>query len=395
MAQRCLTVLVLGTACYMLAMSTGVGWLFLFAALIWVFGLTSATLAWFSLRGLKTSRQLLKVTHAQRRNWVPGIFQEDEVVIGLIIENQGWLPKYCLKLKEYCPLEEPKQQARSFLITHLGRGSVAQLTYRAKCHRRGEFVFPCLLIESGDPFGLFTRRQEFLAPFSLLVYPATYPLDSISLRASTFREGLSQKARSGTLVCGSREYQAGDSLRRVHWYNTARWSRLMVKEFEEAAGGSLVVTFDAQHNFGEGEESTLEYSIKIAASLAQHCAARSKRFYLVPGRGLSPCSLKESLEYLARLRPGTSTNLKELLQLPQLPHPVLLIVSLADAKASGVVKQLSLRATDLIIIALAGFAAAEMSPESLLRVVAGKTARLVCGERGKFGALLKELNWLT
>ena len=47
-----------------------------------------------------------------------------------------------------------------------------------------------------------------------------------------------------------REYQDGESLRRVHWPSTARRQQLMVKELEDAPRDEVVVVLDAQAGFG-------------------------------------------------------------------------------------------------------------------------------------------------
>ena len=388
MAHRCLTILLLGATCYILAIATGIGWLYLFAALIWGLGLLSAILAWLSLQGMEVSRELLWVGSSREDSRGEGIFEDDEVEVGLNFRNQGLLPKYFCRVIEQCPLENPNQ-AKHFFFSYLGHKSACRFAYRVRCSRRGEFSFPPVLVESGDIFGFFSTRRTLPAPLSLVVYPGYYPLSG-PLTDGFTNTGHSLKVRAGTLVCGSREYQLGDPLKHVHWRNTARWSRLMVKEFEEMRAGSLIITFDARSSFGEGRESTLEYAVKIAASLAKYYATQGIKFYLLPGRGLTPSPLSDSLEFLARVKPGGITNLEELLQLARIPYPTLLIVSLADPLAPEIVERLSRRASSLTIVALAEFGSSELPLDLLFRVTSQRTTFISCPQ-GKLEETIRKI----
>jgi uncharacterized protein (DUF58 family) len=67
-----------------------------------------------------------------------------------------------------------------------------------------------------------------------------------------------------------REYYPGDSYNRIHWRSTARTGRLMVKTFEMDPTSNIWVVLDLHGEVqrGSDEESTEEYGVRIAASLA-------------------------------------------------------------------------------------------------------------------------------
>jgi uncharacterized protein (DUF58 family) len=67
-----------------------------------------------------------------------------------------------------------------------------------------------------------------------------------------------------------RDYTPGDTLRLVHWPTTAHRGRLTMKELEQEPSGDvwIVLDLDAAVQHGEGAESTLEYGIMLAASMA-------------------------------------------------------------------------------------------------------------------------------
>jgi uncharacterized protein (DUF58 family) len=73
---------------------------------------------------------------------------------------------------------------------------------------------------------------------------------------------------------GVREYNPSDGLRHIHWKSSARWGRLMVREFERHAIMSVGLLLDAQERNVSGTEhwSNLEYLVRAAASVARHVA---------------------------------------------------------------------------------------------------------------------------
>jgi uncharacterized protein (DUF58 family) len=90
-----------------------------------------------------------------------------------------------------------------------------------------------------------------------------------------------------------RAYVPGDSLNRVHWRSTARLDTLMVKTFDLEPSGDLwiVLDLDATVQAGQGEESTEEYGVILAASLADRMLRQNRAVGLVAyGTTASPDS---------------------------------------------------------------------------------------------------------
>lgn len=394
MAIRSLTILLIGAVCYVLAMATQNGWLYLFAGFTWGVGLISVLMAWSNLRNLEFTRTIIGPTGAQPGADAAGISEDDELQVGITIHNRGFIPKYYLRITEFCPLEEPGKEARAFFLTSLGPRASVRVAYPVKCYRRGEFTFGPVNVESSGPFGLFKLNREFVAPLSALVYPASHPLGQLPLSGNIWSDvGGRLKVRAGSLFCGSREYQPGDSLRHIHWRNSARCNKLMVKEFEGSSRNSLAITFDARGNLGQGKETTLEYAIKIAASAARYCSRRGMRVRLLPAQGsLLPADTSTTLimEFLARLEPGDSTNLDHLLEQPRVPDPILAIVSLADPRGPDIVQELSTKTRLLIVVALTGFAEREPS-EGVSGNPSPRNTIIIPCRRGELQAALSAL----
>ena len=114
---------------------------------------------------------------------------------------------------------------------------------------------------------------------------------------------------SGPARCRARgPFRPGDSLRRVHWAQTARYDRLIVCERQASSSSSLEVDLDADPaaHCGDGCDSSWEWSIRIAASLcrAYHrqnarvvCHVGREEIVVMQGAG----GFERFLDYLARL----------------------------------------------------------------------------------------------
>ncbi len=86
-----------------------------------------------------------------------------------------------------------------------------------------------------------------------------------------------QRRRRGALErefrdAGVRNYLPGDSLRRIHWHASAHFDMLIVRQLEASASGDWWIFIDLEDRVqaGKSRDSTLEFSIVLAASLAMH-----------------------------------------------------------------------------------------------------------------------------
>jgi uncharacterized protein (DUF58 family) len=82
---------------------------------------------------------------------------------------------------------------------------------------------------------------------------------------------------------GLRDYIPGDNLRRINWRATARFDTLIVRQLEAAASDDwwIFVDLDEAAQAGSGQDSTLELSIILAASLANRGLNERRRVGLV------------------------------------------------------------------------------------------------------------------
>jgi len=146
---------------------------------------------------------------------------------------------------------------------------------------RGRYAFEESVAVVEDPFGLERVEQALDAPGALLVYPRLVELDRLfsegGTRAQDGRRLLLQRP-SGFDLHSVREYEHGDSLRKVHWRSTARRAQLMVKELEDAPRDEVAVLLDANPEAVVG--GSFDLQVRAAGSLLLEHVRRGRRAVL-------------------------------------------------------------------------------------------------------------------
>jgi uncharacterized protein (DUF58 family) len=150
---------------------------------------------------------------------------------------------------------------------------------------RGRYRFAGARAIFEDPFGLFRAESAAGGQGTLLVYPRLVELDRLfSESGGTAQEGgrLLLRRTSGFDLHSVRDYQEGESLRKVHWRTTARRGRLMVKELEDAPHDEVAVLLDANAGavVGAPPESSFDAQVRAAGSILRVHALRGRRALL-------------------------------------------------------------------------------------------------------------------
>jgi uncharacterized protein (DUF58 family) len=167
--------------------------------------------------------------------------------------------------------------------------------------RTTEYVFPFLppvrgvypsgqaVLATGFPFGLWEARRPLTIEGKLIVWPGSFELGLIPEAAASdrTREGsvfLNRPGHAGDFQ-GVRPYTRGDSLRRVHWAQTAKRCELIVCERQANANIHLQIILDADHavHGGSGPWSSREWAIRSAASLIESFLASDALVELLVG----------------------------------------------------------------------------------------------------------------
>lgn len=396
MTKAGFTFIIAGVFVYFLASQTQVGWLYLFDAVIWSLLLLSAIIFWFGLKSLKIERHIVYAGSRDRQ--LNGPLEDEPFEVRLKVSNRGHLARYFIKVLEDCPFDGPEKQERTFLISKIGARSSTGFTYLTAAYRRGYYQTAGSVLQFSDPLGLIIRRRSFQLPLNLTVYPAYYPMKGLPAADAYWSEsGAVVKSRSADEFHGSRQYQYGDPLKHVHWRSTARVGHFMLKEFERTSYGSLMVIFAANDKVGTGKETTLEYSIKVAASLSKLCAESERTIDIIAGeQHLSGAGWRESMDFLARLESGEAGSL---MRLPQVAEPGQTIVVIGTgSELAPAISQLSGRVKKIVAVLLRGFYDGEIDNESGSKIAginSGNIDIVTCRQGNLEEAIVKLNSYLT
>lgn len=189
-------------------------------------------------------------------------------------------------------------------VVHLGSHDSNRWRVDTVAARRGQFRIGPMLLRSGDPFGLFPRYRVIPETTELLVYPATVDLSAFALPVGELPGGSAIQRRTPFITpnaAGVRDYFPGDAFNRIAWRATARTGKVMVKEFELDPTADLWIVLDLDASVQEGAlsgsampamqtsdvplsfwlDSTEEYGVTIAASLARHFLNQNRNVGLI------------------------------------------------------------------------------------------------------------------
>ena len=155
---------------------------------------------------------------------------------------------------------------------------------------RGRYAIESSHVVIEDPFGLERADVELSRPEAVLVYPRLVELDRLFSDAGGQTPGgrrLLMRRTAGFELHSVREYEQGESLRRVHWPSTARRGELMVKELEDSPRDEAAVLLDADATavVGKPPDSTFELQVRLAGSIVRAHARRGRRTSLVVNAG--------------------------------------------------------------------------------------------------------------
>jgi uncharacterized protein (DUF58 family) len=296
-----------------LALSTGWNAVWVLVYSLGLLVVCSAIWAHWNVSGLELRRR-----HRRTRIQVGDTFVEQAILEALPGPSQWW-PRLWLELHD----------GSSFPNHHLdgvlSLGPLGHKVWELKsvCTRRGRFSLGPVWVTSGDPFGIFRVSRKLTDGTSIVVYPRTVALPRFGRVPGELPGGSLQGVRvqfSTPNVSSVRDYRSGDAFNRIHWPTTARTTKLMVREFEldPTADIWIVLDLDEDAHAGAGLESTEEYAVTAAASLARHLLDQSRAVGLVSQTATLPADrgprqLERILEVLALVQASSQLSLAAML----------------------------------------------------------------------------------
>ncbi|RJQ46420.1 MAG: DUF58 domain-containing protein [Gaiellales bacterium] len=260
--------LLAAAALYFIAWNIGGGWLYTIIAILIAFPLGSLIISRFNTGSISLTQEC-----------PDRCSQGDELSTTITIRNRSRLPRFLLDITGSLGGSDA-----SLLLAHAGGASSREIPLVFSNVRRGIYTGGGFTLSSRAPAGLARSRRGFMTDCPLVVYPRWRQLagDWGSGDAGSGHAGAGAapaRAASGDYL-GVREYRPGDSPRSIHWKTTARSNRLTVTEYARPVTMVPVFIVDPfrQGEIGEGDDSSFETAVSLAASLVQREALHRRDF---------------------------------------------------------------------------------------------------------------------
>ncbi|TMD11847.1 MAG: DUF58 domain-containing protein [Chloroflexi bacterium] len=254
------------------------------------------------------------------------------------VERRGWIPAPWVEVRDLSQIPD-YQPGRVISLGH----DLVRWKARGVYRRRGWMALGPTSLRVREPFGLFDREVKLSQRTSILVYPRVRPIPDL-ITPSSQQVGTTQAFGAWSdyppETGGVRDYNTGDSFGRIHWGLSAKHQRLMSKTFEQPLTTDLWILLDLDRgvHFGEGEESTVEYAVSLAASMASQVHSRGRQVGLVAndskGTILEPHRAVRQdrliLDYLAVCQADGRTSLTQTLawdRIRRLPRRAIAVIT--------------------------------------------------------------------
>ena len=254
---------------------------------------------------------------------------------------------------------------------------------------RGVYAVDHVDVVVGDLLGFASVRPHAgFEPRSLIVRPQLVEVDGLFCDAGRVggdgRRLLLRRA-AGFDFHSVREYEQGESLRRVHWPTSARRGQLMVKELEETSYDGVVVLLDCDPAgaVGASPGSSFDVAVRSAGSILLAHASRGRAVTLVTTGGRSAVvparsahgDLGGALTELAAAEPDASYGLARALgrntSLGGSAELVLVTATREQRAFAAVLSAASRRTVSVVWVDAASFAARPTRAEpGILRLAA-------------------------
>lgn len=292
-----------GIITFLIALNTGVGWLYLLSATYLSIIAVSFIVPKLWLDRLSAKRICPKET-----------FRLNSFESVLIVKNNSRF-----SIGNFLVADLFLGAGNDLGTIKLGPGQSIELKYNLKPEKRGIFKEGKAIFSTGGYFGIFSRSRELRVNSEIIVLPRYIDINYLPATDNLWsdyaekQEALQSHAR-GQLLKGVREYKPGDDLTAIHWRSSAKRGEIVLKEFEQEAVQEVIIVIDNIYKDGRNFSEKLDTICDVAATAANYLLNNgfSLRMFLLSSNNdylLNP-TFKECLYWLAGIVPEYRERLK-------------------------------------------------------------------------------------
>lgn len=245
------------------------------------------------------------------------LHERDASHLQLRVRNYLPLPVMGLMVEGY--LTAPPGKAEGSDVPQVPEAALERIpafsvaTYRLpiSAEYRGQYPKQCPRITCAFPFGIWTAKSEIRDLRSVTVLPLLIPLSGeLEFAGEQLADiGAGHRASTHGDFLGVREFRRGDSLKNIHWVQSARQDQLVVCERGGPQNQAIDIYLSTARCTGSDAENreNLAWRVRIAASLTTLLSARHLPYRLIIDDKLTEVSDNAS---------GQKVTLRLLAQIP-------------------------------------------------------------------------------
>ena len=200
------------------------------------------------------------------------------------IQNRSWLPVFHGRLElllENRLTGEQWIQSLPFAVLPKGRAEVEVKQAICCC---GAYRVSSRKARIYDMFCVFCAERKMEIQAEVLVYPTIEPVKLTILQKEhydmeSFRYAESRSGDDATETFDIREYQSGDSIRKIHWKLTGKMDTLMIRESSYPVFHSILLLLETGYEAGRRPEAEqIDAAVSVFLSVAQMLTAQKLTF---------------------------------------------------------------------------------------------------------------------
>lgn len=325
------------TVLTMIAWANKASTVYIFPALALAILTASFLYSLIGIRNIKCTRSIGKYE----------VVEDEKLPVIFNIKNTGIFAKHFFEIEDNFQAGYPEDIIQRSFIPKIRPFQTIDLSYNGTCFKRGLYAIGPIKIGSYDPLGIFKRQRTMNLYSKLLVYPSTFDIKRLPLGGTgatpKYAVKVSRISKDSEDFYGVREYERGDSLKSIHWKTSAKYDRLMAKQYERTAIQEVTIIIDLMsgNDIGQGRDTTLEYAVKISASISKFLIRQEGALLQFVAYGREPRIISfghgedqfsKIMELLAVVKSDGKTQLRDILTKvnPLVPYDSNLMVLMLD-----------------------------------------------------------------
>lgn len=307
------------------------------------------------------------------------LFEGEEVTIAVSVTATSAVP--LLELVEPLPAGTSVAAGQNRAVLALRAGQSVHWTYALRCPARGVHDVGTIASRACDRWGTRAWPAQHAARTPVLVHPRVTALRTVPQPHRTqmsVGDYVAPALGEGIEPGDVRPFAPGDRVRQVNWRASLRQGALYVTQRHRERNADVVLMLDTLAEAGAAPDTTLDWAVRAAASLATAYLARKDRVGLIVYGGLidwvRPGSGRIQYERLAgtllRAEVVFTYVAKDLALVPPRVLPpqalVIALTPLLDPRFTRAALDLAARGFDLVVLAV--------SPVAVTRALRARSA---------------------